>query len=523
MASSVSAASSSNRTTAIGEAEAIAKLKSLRDDQLLVVDFDQTLFLRNSSTDFIRMAKPFIFGAILYKLLEVIRPWSWFARGRDTSVTRDWFHIWAITIFFPWTWLLWRIHAAKLAQNATNQELAAVLKERNPEFNVLSTQGFGPVVGPLVKHMGVEFGIISTCRMFGGFSDRLRGKVKALESQVGSAELKRSAVITDSEDDRDLLDHAEVPLMIQWPEPPNSLATPHYVPFYYLSKIKLKGLSRILREVFYVDLLLLYLAFTWISPFPLLHGVGITLFYMSFLLIYEIGYMENDDVAFQLEKDPIIGDSFEKKRGYISYFAPWLWATPFTFVGAGIMLQIDYLVESGVTASSLFSDPNLLIESASVVFFTKSQLFVTAIWLGLLLSMRYVYKFYNYTDKMTRTWVYPILQIYKSIAFIFVSPINVIGAVALFCQVVGRSFAYFLYRWGRKDWPGSELYLFRFILFVGLLLTIGHVIENRYAEFATFQTLAICIWMSSRALKPMVMVYRNMKHIANDDWTRADR
>ena len=523
MASSVSAASSSNRTATIGKAEAISKMRSLREDQLLVVDFDQTFFLRNSSTDFIRMAKPYVFGALLYKFIELLRPWAWFAGGKDTRVTRDWFHIWAITIFFPWTWILWRIHAAKLAKGATNQELAAVLKDRNPEFNVLSTQGFGPVVGPLLKHMGVKFGIVSTCRMFGGYSDRLRGKAKSLESCVGVAELKRSAVITDSEDDQELLDYSEVPLLIQWPEPLDSSVTSHYVPFYYLSNIKLKGLSRILREVFYVDLLLLYLAFTWISPFPLLHGVGITLFYMSFLLIYEIGYMENDDVAFQLEKDPIIGKSFEKKREYMNYYAPWIWATPFAFVGAGIMLQIDYLAELGITTSGLFSEPHLLIESASVVFFTKSQVYIAMIWLGLLLSMRYVYKFYNYTDKMTRTWVYPILQIYKSIAFIFISPINVIGAVALFCQVVARSFAYFLYRWGRKDWPGSELYLFRFVLFVGIVLTIGHVIENRYAEFATYQALAIFIWMSSRALKPMVMVYRKMKHVANDEWTRSDR
>lgn len=521
--SSVPDASSSHRDIPlIGKQEAISKIKSLRKDQVLVVDFDQTFFMRNSSKEFIRMVKPYIFGALLYKFLELLRPWTWFASKEKSELTRDWFHVWAITIVFPWTWLLWRLHAAKMAVAWTNQELVKVLRDRDPELLVLSTQGFGPIVRPILKHMGVQFGKVSACRLFGGYADRLRSKVKSVGTLIGNPALQKSAVITDSEDDRDLLDFVEVPLLLEWPKSPVLSVTSHYIPFYYLCKIKLKGLSRILREVLYVDLLLLLLTFTWISPIPLLHAVGITFFYMSFLLIYEIGYMENDDVAYKLEKDPVLGEAFEEKRDYLNYIAPWLWAIPFTFAGSAIVSQIDYLSQLGVTSASFLSHPHLVVGSVLDGLFAQSQLKLFGIWLGLLVSMRYVYMFYNYTDKMTRTWVYPFLQFYKSMAFMLVSPINIIGAVALFCQMSARSFAYFLYRWGRKDWPGSELYLVRFLLFIGILFMLGFVLKTGFAEFLTLQSLAILLWMSSRTIKPIFMVFQNMKHISKDDWTKSE-
>jgi len=142
---------------------ALSRIENLRKDQPIVVDFDETFFLRNSSQDFIRMVRPYVFGALLYKFLEIIRPWAWFDKGEVQVLTRDWFHVMSVILVFPWTLLVWRSHARKIAEVWTNKPLAELLKKRQPDYNVLCSQGFGPVVRPVLKHMGVAFSRVDTC------------------------------------------------------------------------------------------------------------------------------------------------------------------------------------------------------------------------------------------------------------------------------------------------------------------------------------------------------------------------
>ncbi|MCZ6671570.1 MAG: HAD family hydrolase [Verrucomicrobia bacterium] len=508
--------------TSIGPSEALARISELRKDQRVVVDFDETFFMRNSSQEFIRMVRPYVFGAIVYKVIELLRPWAWFAKGESRMLTRDWFHVWAVTIFFPWTWLVWRKHAPKMAEIWTNQPLAEVLRKRDPYTNVLCSQGFGPIIRPVLKHMGVNFGRVDACRMFRGYSDRRLNKVNRVRGMIGELDLQDCAVVTDSEEDRELLDYVEVPLLLKWPASPVLSVSSHYMPFYYMYKVKHKGFAPILRDILFVDLLLLFLAFSWISPLPLVHAVGMSFFFISFLLIYEIGYMENDEVAFELETDPVLGNNFEEKRDYISYVEPWFWATCFAFFGAGIFKAVDRLSELGIKAFSVISSMPTVREVFSEAFFTNSQYLLVGIWLVVLVSQRIVFRLYNYADKMTRTWINPFLQSYKSIIFMLISPINLIGAIALFSQVVSRSFGYFLYRWGRKTWPGSEVYLVRFILFPVILILISHATQSELSEVFTFQALVIALWISSRAIKPLFMVFRNIKHVSKDEWKKLE-
>jgi hypothetical protein len=512
--------SASHEVSFIDRSVALQKIKNLRKDQKLVVDFDQTFFLRNSSMEFIRMARPYIFGAILYKVLEILRPWAWFSKGDEKLLTRDWFHVCAVTIFFPWTWLIWRSKAKQMAEVWTNQELAEVLRDRDPYYNVLSSQGFSPIIRPVLKHMGVEFGKVDACRIIGGYSDRKLSKVKRVRGMIGETALRRCAVITDSEEDRDLLEYVEIPLLLEWPASSVYSVTSHYMPYYYMYKVKHKGFAPILRDILFVDLLLLLLAFSWISPIPLLHGAGITCFFMSFLLIYEIGYMENDEVAYELETDPVLGSNFEEKRDYISYIEPWFWAISMTFLGAGIFETIDLLSAQGITSiSTIFSAP--LLEIFSGAYSTTALYLLIGTWVGVLIAQRIVFRLYNYVDKMTRTWINPFLQSFKSLMFMTISSANLIGAVALLCQAVSRSFGYFLYRWSRKDWPGDEVYLVRFIMFPTVLFILGHAIGTSYREFMNFQSLVIVLWISSRAIKPFFRAIKNVKHVSKDTWKKS--
>jgi hypothetical protein len=340
---------------------------------------------------------------------------------------------------------------------------------------------------------------------------------------IGESALRKSAAITDSEEDRELLEYVEVPLLYAWAAAPVRFVTSHYIPFYYLYKVKRGGFAPILRDVIFVDLILLFLAFSWISPLPLVHAFGISCFFASYLLIYEIGYMENDEVAFEIEHDPVLAQNFEEKRDYINHVEPWFWAALLAFAGASVLSTIELLNAAGITTMSFFSSVETVISILFAGFPDNIPYSIFLTWMLVLLSQRIVFRIYNYADKMTRAWINPFLQSFKSIAFMVISPVNLVGATALFCQVGSRSFGYFLYRWSRKkDWPGSEVSLMRFLMFVSILLVVGYGPGRGYSEFFTLQSLMLALWVSSRAIKPIFLVIRKAKHVKQDTWRVSD-
>lgn len=499
---------------------ALTELDRLEPGRTVVADFDETLFLRNSSHEFIRMVKPYLFGVVLFKILEFLRPWSWFDRPRQAVLTRDWFHVMAVTLFFPWTWLLWRKNARKMADVWTNKPLLEVLARRDPGNVVICSQGFGPVVRPVLRHMGLGACKVDTCGLLTGYRDRLRPKTRRVADLAGEEALRKAAVVTDSADDRDILEAAGVPLLVEWPPSPIIAVTSHYIPFYYMVRVKHKGLAPIVRETFSVDLVFLLLAFSWISPLPLLHAFGLFLFFISFWLVYEMGYMENDQIAHEHEKDPVFGDTFKEQINRINYREPWIWAAFFTVAGASVFQKIHVLHGMGKTAPDLFGDVTLVLETYKGLFLTQPHVLMAIIWMLVLVCLRLVYTAYNHTDKMTRTWIYPVLQAFKTVSFMVISATNLVGVIALCSQAAARSFAYFLYRWSKYDWPGNELHVARLVLFVTGVLALFPAAGFSYASLLTFQTLAIVSWILIRARNGIIDLVKNIKHVSDDTWQR---
>lgn len=64
---------------------------------LVLVDLDETLYLRNSTEDFIDCVWPGLLGLILLRVLDVLKPWC-LTGGIDT---RDNWRVCAISTFFP--------------------------------------------------------------------------------------------------------------------------------------------------------------------------------------------------------------------------------------------------------------------------------------------------------------------------------------------------------------------------------------------------------------------------------------
>ena len=65
----------------------------------LLVDFDETLYLSNSTEDFLDCAWPGLLALALLRALDAFKPWR-LTGGSDTG---DNWRVCAIQIFFPWT------------------------------------------------------------------------------------------------------------------------------------------------------------------------------------------------------------------------------------------------------------------------------------------------------------------------------------------------------------------------------------------------------------------------------------
>ena len=191
---------------------------------LVVLDFDETLFLRNSTEAYLDAIYPRPLGAAWILLLKLVRPWRWLpASVRNNDFSRDWLFVLSATLLFPWTPLIWRYRAKQLAQAYWNRPLLEAIAQ-NPNAQVIvATLGFSWIVNPLLKHLpnGVKAKVKTpaiACGLFSGASDRARGKLAMVTEEVGEAALSEAVVVTDSMTDAPLLEAVKTPCFVVWPE-----------------------------------------------------------------------------------------------------------------------------------------------------------------------------------------------------------------------------------------------------------------------------------------------------------------
>src|SRR3954454_13438897 len=115
-----------------------------------LVDFDETLYLRNSTEDFIDCARPCLLAVLLLRVLDVLKPW----RLTSGIATRDTWRVCAISCFFPWTSWRWRLKVPIFAERYLNHELKAALEVDIRPPPIIVTTGFKSIVAPLLIAMG---------------------------------------------------------------------------------------------------------------------------------------------------------------------------------------------------------------------------------------------------------------------------------------------------------------------------------------------------------------------------------
>ncbi len=457
-------------------ARALAELRRFRGPVL--IDLDETLYLRNSTEDFIDTARPGLLALLLMRLLDGLRPWRW----SGGECTRDVWRVRCILLLLPWTRAAWERRCVRLAAAAANTPLLAALADRaragDCEPPVIVTVGFEAIVRPLLSALKVAQAPRLVAARHSVFSDRRDGKLALASRALGAATLQRCLLITDSHQDAALLAVCALPLLIKWPQARLRPALRGvYLPGQYMTQVKRPGQRYISRGILQEDYALWVLASLGFIQ-PLQHIVGLLFLLLSFWAIYERGYVDNDEIADRYEREPTLNPAYFEAPVATPRWAPWGWALVAGAIGV------------------------VMLRGADV-----RGLYAFGAWVGVLLATYGTFLFYNRLDKQTRIWLYAGLQLARGAAFIAVVSISVIGAVAIGAHVLSRWVPYYVYRQSGKGWPQGVHYVPRLLFFVLLSVLLAFALGP--AVLLSWSAALLLGWNVFRARHELIAALRS--------------
>ena len=442
----------------------------------LLVDLDETLYLRNSTEDFLDTARPGLLALLLLKCLDALKPWHW----TGGAPTRDVWRVGLVMALMPWTLLRWRRRAPQLAAAHGNVALLSALRARALPLTV-ATVGFRPVVEPLLAAFELADAGLVAARV--AFSDRRRGKLQMVTDALGAAAVAEAMVLTDSSEDQPLLDACAHPLRVVWPEARYIQALGNvYLPTEYLARVKRPGERYFLRGVLQDDFAYWVLTSIALASHPLYHGAGLLLLLISFWAIYERGYVDNDLAARDYERDPKLTAAFFNNPVATPTLQPWLWAATL-----------------GVAGMYVLRHPGLPAPVDGLR------------WALLLLGTYGWFHLYNRMDKGSRAWMFSVLQLARTAAFVLLVPVPLIGVAALAAHLIARWVPYYVYRYGGKNWPDMQPPLIRLTFFILMALLLSLV--QGPALVANYTALALLLWTAFRARRDLVLLVRSARRI----------
>lgn len=452
----------------------------------LIVDLDETLYLRNSTEDYIDCASPRLFALCLMRLLDLVKPWRW--TGGDA--TRDVWRVRLIQACCPWIGQRWQARVQALAAAHANRPLLAALRARQAGGNrpVIATLGFVPIVGPLVAALGLKDAVVIAAQLDNG-ADRRLHKLGMTLAVLDEDAVSRALVLTDAAQDLPLLDACARPLRVVWPLASFRPALRDvYMPGQYLSLVKRKGERYITRAILQEDFVLWVLASIALASQPFTHIVGLALLLLSFWTIYEVGYVDNDRIAARYEAEPKLGDDFALAPVATPAWQPWIWAFASGAAGVAVLRW-----QTGATAVDLM------------------------VWASVLLATHGWFTLYNRYDKGTRVWLFAGLQFARSAAFVALVPINPVGAAALGAHVLAKWVPYYVYRLVGKAWPEAPFHLTRLLFFAVLAALLAFT--SGVLSILNVSAAALLVWNLYRArqeLATAVAAARRLDHVVTE-------
>lgn len=475
-----------------------ASLSARPADALVIVDFDETLWLRNSTEEYLDSLRPRFLAYLILLTLDALRPWAFLSRERR-HVYRDWLRVLVCTVLMPWSLALWRRKARVIGPAYQNQELLDLLKEAGDglgsQQTCIATLGTDAIVRPLLQEIAPHARLIAAGTLWSGHRIRSLGKKAWIEERLGAQAVRGAIVITDSESDADLLDACATPILVTWPaaryQPAFAQA---YVPFLYTQRGKRPGERYMLYGVVLEDILLLCLAFAWLMPSPIMGALGLVFLHLSFWTIYELGYVENDINASAYEAKPKIWENSISYARRVKPAGAWLACVTLAAIGIGLLVT--------------FNGPSLTFAR-----FASNDVQLTALaggaWLAYVVACRGVYWLYNRLDVRTRAHFYVVLQLCRTIGYGLLLTTNLTGMFILMALVFARWVKYLVYRdLGEKL---REDQRFLMLSFYGLLLCAGLLASG--LSLVTAQAMTALVWFGIYSRRRLAEFFRELQFV----------
>jgi hypothetical protein len=300
---------------------------------------------------------------------------------------------------------------------------------------------------------------------------------------LGEETIRRSLFVTDSLDDKPLLEKCAMPLRVIWPKAAYEQALSRvYLPGQYVSRVKRPGERYIFRGILQEDFAFWVLCSIELGQHPVFHILGLGFLLVSFWAIYERGYVDNDFVAAKFEDAPKLSNNFWLTSVATPKLLPWIWAA---VTGAAAIWLLRAM------------QPIQLLDAAK--------------WSAVLIGTYLWFRLYNRYDKMTRTWMFGGLQFLRSAAFLVLVPCELMGVAALGAHVLSRWVPYFLYRFGGNSWPNNITQTIRLMFF--LVLALLFMMAVGVSVILNWTTALILSWNLFRARKELPDLLKSAKRI----------
>lgn len=472
-----------------GEDELLRLSNEQDSNYTYVLDFDYTLLLSNSTEEFINCARPASFIAIVLKALGFAKPWRLLGAEGQHSY-RDVIRVALTLMLAPWTLWLFARKAPQIFNERVNSRLEKILADVPVEDIVIVSFGFDFIVKRLLQGSRYQ-----QCRLVApSFSEmpryRRQGKTALLHDRGIVLQKDETVVVTDNaQHDADLLAQVAHPCHIVWPEEITEGAFEKaYIPFYYTAVIK-RDPGFFIKQVLLEEMAVFLMAFVVAAQtFNLSMLFTLTCFFLAYMVAYEIGYAENDQVGLKKEAAPKLSDNFYKHQNYQTEPYAWYWALALTLVG--VLLMDQTATQSAGELLGMGASSTLQIGAV-----------MTAIWMLIIAAGRGLFWLFNTLPVQWRVYAYLPLHVSKYLGPLLFTLIHPVAYALLAAQLV-RTWALYAVRRAGGDIEFLCSQLVRLVFLVLFLLMMGTV-QSTSNLWLAWETWAILGWCTLRALPEM--------------------
>lgn len=119
----------------------------------VIVDFDETLWLRNSTEEYLLSLRPTFLACAILLAIDAVRPWAFFRPKDARLLYRDWIRALVCIVLMPWSLAVWRRGAAERARHWRNATLIDWLARKGRRPIKVATLGLDVLVRPILHHI----------------------------------------------------------------------------------------------------------------------------------------------------------------------------------------------------------------------------------------------------------------------------------------------------------------------------------------------------------------------------------